>query len=276
MNFRQSRGFTLIELLVVVSIIGLLSSIMFTALQGAKDKSRIGASLQFASGVDNALGGAPLAWWDFSDCTGTALIDRGGNRYNGTLQGGMSTASWLTDIPYVNQTCSLSFNGSSNYIDFSTMTGSYSGGYTIAFWAKPNTIGTLAPVGSRTTGDNSFDIRFDAGTTIHTSIGNGTAWLANVDIPLRYDTGKWYHLAVVARVNSYSIYANGKVIADGTYTGTPLLYDATHSLRLGTSGTANWFNGLITHVHLFNGVVASNDIERLYAEESGAMNVAVR
>jgi len=272
------RGFTLIELLVVISIIGLLSSIMISSLTGAKDRARIGSSLQFASSVDNALGGAPLAWWDFSECAGLMLIDKSGNMYNGAFVN-MDSSNWSRDIPYVNQTCSLVFNGVDERVDIGTSGKTYAGPFTVSVWVKPATLGgTLGIFGSRTGAGFSFDMKLRtlAGVqTITANIGNGTSWLTNnATSDFKYVAGSWYHIAYTINTTGYTIYLNGKNTASGTFgaPGTPLLFDATRNMRVGIADATEYFNGLITYFHVFNNALTQGEVERLYAQEKSIID----
>ena len=70
------KGFTLIELLVVIAIIGLLSSIVFSSLTGARAKGRIAAA---QGSMRNILTAAILCTDDGGTVAGpTATINGGG------------------------------------------------------------------------------------------------------------------------------------------------------------------------------------------------------
>jgi prepilin-type N-terminal cleavage/methylation domain-containing protein len=87
-SVRSKRGFTLIELLVVISIIGLLSSIVFASLTGARARARI-ANVQgsFRTVLTSLVlcrdDGGTIAGYDTTSkkptaasalCTGSALV----------------------------------------------------------------------------------------------------------------------------------------------------------------------------------------------------------
>lgn len=83
MNYIRSRkGFTLIELLVVVSIISLLSSIVFTSLDSARMKARDARRITDLRAIRTALelyfdfnGSYPIiAKWATADFSGTPLV----------------------------------------------------------------------------------------------------------------------------------------------------------------------------------------------------------
>lgn len=286
------RGFTLIELMVVISIISMLSSIMISSLAGAKDRARVGASYQFASSVDNALGGAPLGWWDFGDCSGNTLTDRSGNRFDGDLldggNNGGNKATWSTDIPYVNQTCSLVFDGTDKEVLVNTGQKSHTGSFTVSVWVKPavSAVGSVMSIVGSRNGSlfNSFDLKLENGTSVHSDIGDGTNWLTTSALaPLKYQVGRWYHIVLVVKPSSYRIYTDGKVNVDNAMTaGTPLLYGGSgtpkNQLKIGSNGGTlvlpEHFNGSITYFHLFNEAITERQVEQIYALEKSRLDAS--
>ncbi len=95
---RRNKGFTLIELLVVISIISLLSSIVFASLNTARDKAKVAAGQQFDAGMYHAYGANAIGIWDFDEGlggSGTAIHDLSGNGFDGTLG---SNFPWITGI----------------------------------------------------------------------------------------------------------------------------------------------------------------------------------
>jgi prepilin-type N-terminal cleavage/methylation domain-containing protein len=112
-NETGTRGFTLIELLVVVAIIGLLASIIVASVNTARQKAKYAAAKQLDANFNHNLGDALVGQWLFDECSGTSAINTGGGINSGTLIGGVI---WSTDTPF-GSGCSVSFNGSTGYID---------------------------------------------------------------------------------------------------------------------------------------------------------------
>jgi len=111
--------------------------------------------------------------------------------------------------------------------------GSLSGSFTVEQWVKPT---SGAPFGSRQPSDQSFDTKgYSAG--VWDDIGNGSSWIdtsANAVFP--WSPNVWHHFVHTVTTNSYQIYADGKQVGSGTFTGTPLLFDPNHYLLIGESG----------------------------------------
>ncbi len=127
-NRQKSKGFTLIELLVVLSIVGLLSTIILVALQGARGKGKIASGQEFANNVYHLLGTSVVGMWNFDEGAGTVSTDQSGN---GNTATGIPSGSWVTGL---NGRAISLLSGQSVTLG---ATGAYSSpSFTISMWIK--------------------------------------------------------------------------------------------------------------------------------------------
>lgn len=276
---RGQRAFTLIELLVVISIISLLSSIVYSSLTSAREKARIAAGLQFSANLYHSTGDVNVGAWNFQEGSGTTVRDSSGSNYNGTITG--ASYSWSTDNPRSGGSLTLD-NGTS--VDLSSYTGlsnpaSYggqsTGASTVEAWIKISSYTSGSTILNGMAGlyywqvssENSGKLRAMArrSSANYWPVSNGAV---QVD--------RWTHVALVLRAGvGYEYYIDGKLdkkitTADDPNVSDLLVYSYGNLPNIGAIivGYPNsYFKGNIALVRVYGRAMGIAEVRNHYFAE---------
>jgi hypothetical protein len=131
--------------------------------------------------------------------------------------------------------------------------------FTIAAWVNlADKNGNRGIIGTRFSGDNTFDLKVDA-VRIHGDIGDGTAWLNTAaDVVTAkggsLTVGQWYHIAYVIddATDTAKLYVNGALATTITFAGTPLFMKSGQEMRIGVCYGSEYMRGAIDEVRIYN------------------------
>ncbi len=197
------------------------------------------------------------------------VLDTSGNGINGTNH----TVSFTTSAAIGTQ--AGVFNGTSSYVDLNN--GSLTGPLkpalpvTISAWVYLNSTTGRQCVFSSDNTDNisvmaGYDLSIVSGalTCDFGDGGSGTSHIETKTGNSVMTTGQWYHVAaVIVGASNMHLYINGGDDG-GTYSGSggTMAYTTTSS-KIGTSNTANFFDGAIDDVQVYNTALTDTKIELL-------------
>jgi len=218
------------------------------------------------------LGDSPIAYWRLGETSGTIAYDETANHRDATYihQPTRGLDGAIANDPNT----SVGFNGFCQWVGW-IPTSSYSGEFTVEAWVYEKRVlpietffNTRAP-----TAEFSFDFKFDtlAGKEIHFDIGDGIQWLSTSALPFNFQPHVWYYVAAVVTTNGATYYVDGSALGSVTYNGTPLLFDATHKVEIGTNTRydSEWFDGAIDEVAVYDYALTADQIAAHYATGTG-------
>ena len=244
-NFKH-RAFTLVELLVVISIIGLLSSVVLAALNGARAKGVVASAQVFDTNIYHAFGANASVLYDFNDGV-VPPTDMSGNGNTITCPVTSSPIS----VPGISGK-GLSFSSPSVYcfsVNFPYNKFSSSNG-SISFWINPSAYGS--------------DSTFNSGFITCLSYIPRCHWIAlnnNGQISMRGDNdntialitsqsvlplGVWSHVLISWGNTVTRVYINGK--QDNQVNSVPTF--SGNTFYLGGWGAAG-FTGLLDQFAIY-------------------------
>ncbi len=246
----KNKGFTIIEIIIALAIIGVLSAIVATNLQGVKDKARINKALQFSQGLYASFGSNTTLYLDFENISGFTVLDKSESKNNGTLLNGASEVSSLLGS-------GINFDGINDYIDFNfSFFDNPKSQFTVAFWIFPNTTSGIDQIILHNLENGEFKIGYDSsGKLFFAYNGSNSGW-QRFDSKKTLATGKWYHIAVNwdEKNNISQIFIDGtsrNIINPGeslaSQTGNP-----TIGAQRQTSSITNNFNGVVDDIRIYN------------------------
>jgi hypothetical protein len=247
--------------------------------------------------------GAPIAQYNFDECTGSTLhdtapkADRSSTHYNGTITpntgrttgtcgSGVSTEMWNggTTGKY---SASLMFDGSGDYVSVADNASLRpgNGSWSVSLWAKPQNANQQAPLISKDNTSSPYpqwsmyicgdiDCSTTPGKKLYGSLSGSTAGqfrevLSTSDVA----DGNWHHFIMVADKDSNQIrlYSDGRQLSvtPESYGVWPTV-DNTDTLMIGRSNYGEYFNGQIDEIKVYNYALTPAQVQTLY--NRGAAN----
>lgn len=210
--------------------------------------------------TDNHFSGT-VSYYDFDDGTATDQV----NNNDGTLNG-VSQVSGAVRNDLGVEGNSFTFDGINDRITVADNTNlDFSGSITMAAWVNRNSIGTeqviIEKTGSASTG---WGMRFDSGDKLAFIVGDDGGVKFEVSNSLITDTTNWHHIAITYDSSTLNFYIDGVLdLSKGLVQSIPASVDI---LTIGTESdeTDNFFNGEIDEVGIYNTILNSSQINKLY------------
>jgi len=214
----------------------------------------------------------PIAQYQLDETSGTVIYDAM-NGLNGTLTGAANPTSNTGKSGKA-----IDFDGVDDRVSFATQSKINSlTAMTIAGWMRQDAGGAVQYIyNTRDAGSNGFYVSAGvAAGQIAFNAGTGGAWSANA----AFNAGVWTHFAVTYNAAEYAtapvLYINGATRA-WTSSAAASAYNAPAggSWIGSTAGGANYFNGALDDIRIFNRVLNPAQIELLYLNRQAGVSIA--
>lgn len=135
---------------------------------------------------------------------------------------------------------------------------SFTGAFTIEFWAKPNSGADRCAISKRSTGSNgwAWELRSTGALWLRALIDgtySDTRFTTSTGV---FSFGAWSHFALTRSGGVYTFWVNGSSVGTTTLGGGSIHNDPNAPCRLGTANTAgeNYYSGWLDEVRVTNGV----------------------
>jgi hypothetical protein len=189
-----------------------------------------------------------------------------------TLSNGTVNGATLVSDRFGNANSAYSFNGTSDYISFPT-TKYLVNSYTYSFWMKitsnPTSAQYMMSIGSPAIGGAEGYASFlgaNKGIGFGSYAVSGSSAGSTISSPPALN--QWHHVCITRGSAYLSMYVDGKYV-DSQSTGgsNPQYGTGTYAFLIGTRfNNANYFNGSLDDLRIYNRAVSATEVKSLYNE----------
>ena len=201
-----------------------------------------GLTLYVDAGQSLSYSGSGNQWYDLS-----------GNNNMGTLQNSPTYSSSNGGI--------LTFNGSNQYISFSSPTNIPIGNsnYTISVWFNASSLGANGFVGwgNYGSGNQVNAFRLGGSNILNYWWGNDLAAAASIT------TNTWYNAVARFDGTNRQIWVNNVMVSQDT-PGSGHNVPNANNLRIGSTNNGEYFNGKISNVEIYDRAISDSEIAQIY------------
>jgi prepilin-type N-terminal cleavage/methylation domain-containing protein len=260
----NKKSFTLIELLVVIAIIGILSSLVIGRFNNWGRNARIANTLQWSAGVHRLLGANLVGYWTMD---GNANDISGCNNH-GTENG---IPGWSNETPSGSGQ-SLQLNSSQWIRRVTTENDSLDirGEVTISIWFRRDDASSYAYLISKNIDEGAADQQYAIYFPNQNQLG---FFLEGRSLYWAYATesNRWYNITATRDSSSIKVYIDGNIVSPVIASNSdmffrPYLSIGCRSSNADGSTTSHRFSGLIDDVRIYDTVLISEEIGRVYVE----------
>ncbi|MFA6341167.1 MAG: LamG-like jellyroll fold domain-containing protein [Candidatus Paceibacterota bacterium] len=257
----KQRAFTLIELLVVIAIVGILSSVIYTNIQGLRERAKITAGIRFDSSTLHSIGDQLVGEWTFDwPLVGGLTPDTSGSGSNGTLVGSPATTTGY------NNKGAYDFDGTDDYVDVGNNANlSPTQAITVTMWLY---FEETSPSWLFVLGKGGFERGY--GFCMNNSLSNfGFSINGNVvKAKTAISSGVWNFWVGTYDKQNVKLYKDGVLVNSVAYTAD--MVSVADNFRIGRagygSGTKTYTKGIFDDIRVYSSALSSSDIQKLYAE----------
>ena len=223
--------------------------------------------------------GKPVGWWRFNECTGSTVHDESGNGNNGTINlgaSGQTTAGTCTanaNTPWYNgrtgkYNASLNFDGTDDYVDMGTVPTFTNNVVSESTWfyRRSNSsdyecIVSIGNSGTESYGAYSICSMADGKIRAHAEY----SYSMYIESDNVVSNNVWHNAAMVSDGSNYYLYIDGVRQKASRPSSNPV----ANFFRIGGSVmSAEYFDGQIDDVKIFNYALTADQVKTLYNDAS--------
>ncbi len=198
--------------------------------------------------------------WALDETAGTTATDSSASGNDGTVNGTDFTAGSIAGI----SNTALNFDGGDDFVDTNYNTDFASGGFSISAWAKTSSNGISRILSKYSAGGNQKWLLFNAGQ-IEFGITGSTGGITTAGT---YNDDQWHLFTATTDATNMYLYIDGILDSVSTHDNTFTSNAINWHIGQRNDG-AEYFNGQIDDVRIYDTTLSAEDVYSLYRSTGG-------